>query len=526
MIVVFALLTLVAALWLVVFFRRGGLIAGCLLVLAAGICLGPHFFHRSLGPVQISLDRLLWIALIAYYAVARLTGATVRRPLTRSDLLLGAFYSVVVASVVAFDYRHADSRPLSQLLFYHLLPLGIYWVARHAVYTERTVIGMLSGLAVFGVYLGITAIAETHGLSWLVYPRYIAAADNPEFFGRARGPLMNPAGAGILLGLCLGASVLLWPKTGRGGRMLLGVTAVLLLAGVYSTMTRTAWLGAGLGVVVIGGLAMPRQLRLPAVAACVLLAGLVGATQWESLLRFKRDKEQSAADTADSVKLRPILAVVALKMFADRPLTGCGFAHYNEAHNQYLEDRPWGLALEKAEPYIQHNILLSFLVELGLAGAGLFVIVLGLWLREACLIWHDRERPAWMRQFALLFLAFFANYFVNGMFHDVTLIPMVNMVLYFLAGALIAIRQDGERVAYAHRSESTRQSEWTHLVTFLRSRFSAASTKGSSSSRSMISRAASGENHSRWRHDSSQASSITVTFMRNMVQRSSTPHLR
>ncbi len=452
MIAVLALLTLVAALWLVVFLRRGGLIAGCLLVLAAGICLGPHFFHRSMGPVQISLDRLLWVALIAYYVVARQTGATVRRPVTRADLFLGAFYLAVVASVIAFDYRHADSRPLSQLLFYHLLPLGVYWVARHGIYNRRTVIGMFAAFAVFGVYLGITAVAETSGLSWLVYPKYIASSDNLEFLGRARGPVMNPAGAGILLGLCLGSTVLLWPNAGRGGRMMLGATAALLLAGVYCTMTRTAWLGAGLGIVVICGLAMPRRLRLPAMAACVLIAGTVGVTQWESLLSFKRDKALSASDTADSVKLRPILAMVALKMFADRPLTGCGFAHYTEAHNQYLEDRPWGLPLEKAEPFIQHNVLLNFLVELGLVGAGLFAIVLALWLRDAYLIWHDRERPAWMRQFALLFLAFFANYFVNGMFHDVTLIPMINMILYFLAGALIAIRQDGEAAACDHGS--------------------------------------------------------------------------
>ena len=40
--------------------------------------------------------------------------------------------------------------------------------------------------------------------------------------------------------------------------------------------------------------------------------------------------------------------------------------------------------------------------------------------------------------FALLFLAFFPNYFVNGMFHDVTLVPMINMILYFLAGTMIA----------------------------------------------------------------------------------------
>ncbi len=439
-----AFLALAAAVWTVVLFRRGGLVVSCLVVLAAGVCLGPFFFHQSVGPIQISLDRLLWAALIAYYPIARATGAAVVRPLTRADLFLGGFYLAVVASVVAFDYRHADSRPLSQLLFYHLLPLGIYWVARHGVYTKRTVTGMLVALAVFGVYLGATAIAETQGFAWLVFPRYIAAADNPAFLGRARGPLMNPSGAGVLLGLCLGATAVLWLNVGRIGKAVLSAAAILLFAGVYCTLTRTAWMGAGLGLLVVAGLAMPRRLRWPCVAACFLMVAGLGASQWDQFLNFQREKEQAASDTADSVKLRPILAMVAWKMFVDRPLTGCGFGHYPEAHNLYLSERPWGLPLEKAEPYIQHNVLLNYLAELGLVGAGLFVIVVGLWLRDARFLWKDRDGPLWTRQYALLFLAFFANYFVNGMFHDVTLMPMINMILYFLAGALIAIRQDCE----------------------------------------------------------------------------------
>ncbi len=453
MIPVLALLAPAAAVWAIVVFRRGGLVTSCLLVLGAGICLGPFFFHRSLGPVQISLDRLLWLALIAYYPIARATGASVARPLDRVDLLLGAFYAVVVASVLAFDFRHADSRPLSQLLFYHLFPLGIYWVARHAVYTKQTVVGLLTALAVFGVYLGGTAVAETHELGWLVFPRYIASADNLEFLGRARGPIMNPAGGGILLGLCLGAAVLLGPNTGRRGKTLLVATSLLILAGVFCTMTRTAWLGAGFGLLAIGGLAIPARWRMPVVIGCVLVAGAVGATQWETILRFQRDKAQTAADTAESVKLRPILAVVALKMFAERPLTGCGFGHYPEAHEQYLNERPWGLPLEKAGPYIQHNVLLNYLVELGLMGAGLYVLVLALWLVDAWRVWNRRQNPLWMRQYSLLFLAFFANYFVNGMFHDVTLMPMINMVLYFLAGAVVAIRQDAEGVVCVSESD-------------------------------------------------------------------------
>ncbi len=450
---VLAMLAPAALLWAIVVFRRAGLATGCLCVLAAGICLGPSFFHGSLGPVQISLDRLLWLALIAYYPLARTTGASVRRPLDRADLVLGAFYVAVVASVLAFDFRHAQGRPLSQLLFYHLLPLGTYFVARHAVYTQRTILGLLISLTVFGIYLAITAIAETHEFSWLVFPPYIAATDNLEFLGRARGPVLNPSGMGILLGLCLGGTVLLWPNSERRGRLFLVATSVLILAGVYFTMTRTAWLGAGLGLLAIGSLAMPRHWRLPAMATCVLVAGLIGATRWESILAFQRDKTQTAADTADSVKLRPILAVVALKMFADRPLTGCGFGHYPEAQAQYLSQRPWGLPLEKAGPYTQHNVLLNYLAELGLIGTGLFVMVLVLWIVDAWRLWNDRSGPLWIRQYALLFLAFFINYFVNGMFHDVTLIPMINMLLYFLAGALVAMHQDQQlriRNAGAH----------------------------------------------------------------------------
>lgn len=244
--------------------------------------------------------------------------------------------------------------------------------------------------------------------------------------------------------------------------MLLGITSLLILAGVYCTMTRTAWLGAGLGLLAIAGLAMPHRWRLPAVAACVLVAGVVGATQWERILTFRRDKDQAATDTADSVKLRPILAVVALKMFADRPLAGCGFGHYPEAQDQYLSERPWGLPLEKAGPYIQHNVLLNYLVELGLIGAGLFVIVLALWLADGWWLWSDCNSPLWMRQYALLFIGFFANYSVNGMFHDVTLMPMMNMILYFLAGAVIAIRQDAEQNVHASGSDLADQNE--HLA--------------------------------------------------------------
>ena len=74
---------------------------------------------------------------------------------------------------------------------------------------------------------------------------------------------------------------------------------------------------------------------------------LVLATQWESLLTFKRDKELTAEATAESVKLRPILATIAWQIFCDHPLLGVGFGQYKEEHINYMADRSYDLPLEK-----------------------------------------------------------------------------------------------------------------------------------------------------------------------------------
>jgi hypothetical protein len=79
-------------------------------------------------------------------------------------------------------------------------------------------------------------------------------------------------------------------------------------------------------------------------------------------------------------------------------------------------------------------VFLSLLAETGLLGAGLFVLLLLLWTRDAWLAWRSPHSPKWVRSQAVLFLAVAANYAVNGMFHDMSVIPMANMLLFFVAG--------------------------------------------------------------------------------------------
>lgn len=433
----------VALIWGAVIFIRGGLLGGCLLVLLAGACFGHPFFNMPLGPLPITADRLLWGILLAQYLIWNRAGLTARRPLGNAELVLCLFFGLLLASTFSHDWRADHNQALAKLLFHYLMPLGMYWVARQIRFSERGFLGLLGCLAGFGIYLAITGLAETGGAWWLVYPKYIVSAEYQEFMGRARGPLLNPAGSGVLLGVCLCSVLLWWPRLNRVGQLLLLSAAVLMCLGVYSTYTRTAWMGAGFGLFILLALSIPKSWRLPVLGSSVLLVALAGATQWERILAFKRDRDLSAAAAAESVKLRPILAVVAWKMFLDRPLLGCGFSQYAEEKDAYLSDRSARLQLEKVRPFAQHNVFLSLLVEMGLLGMGSYVLLLAIWTRDAWRVWRSRAAPPWARQMTLLFFVLLANYLVNGMFQDVSLIPMVNMLLFFLAGITAGLRSYG-----------------------------------------------------------------------------------
>jgi hypothetical protein len=437
----------VALFWVTVAFARGGIIGGALAVLAVGTYFGHAFYNVSAGPVPITADRILLAVLVGQYLLFRQWGWIKPGPLAKSDYILGALLVVLTLSTLAHDFHYRGNRPLSQLVLLYMAPAAMYWVVRHAEFDARGTRWLLGSLVALGVYLAVTAVAETHQVWTLVFPRYIGSPDVREFLGRARGPLLNPIGNGILLGLTLCASLVSWPWLGRVGRAAILASLPLLLWGLYATMTRSVWMGAALGLAILAAAALPARWRVAVLGAGALAAALVLVAGWEHLLAFKRDRDLSADTVAESVELRPILATVAWHMFLDRPIFGCGYGQYVQAAPPYFSDRSTDLPLEKARPYVQHNVFLALLTETGLVGMGLFVALLGAWTLDAWRLWRNPLAPAWARQYGLLFVAFMGVYVANGMFHDVSLIAMMNMYLFFLGGAVVAVAASAARSA-------------------------------------------------------------------------------
>lgn len=440
---ILAIAILVAIAWASVAFTRGGLVVGGLLVLLAGVCFSVPFYKMELGPLPLTADRVLLVLLALEYVFLRRWGRVDPKPAGKPELLLLGFLGVLIASTFSHDWEASRYQPVSWLIVNYLMPAALYWIVRQAKLAEREILAVFAGFSLFGVYLAFTSLAEYFQISWLVFPTYItttALDRTAEFVGRGRGPLLHPIGNGILLTVCLGAVLMWWPRLQRGGQLVVLATAFLLLAAIYCSLTRSVWMGGILALGLVLGLVLPWSWRIPLLGGGLLAGALVAVTQWDNILAFKRDKALGAETTAESVELRPILAAIAWQMFLDRPLFGCGYAQYGTEHLNYLSDRSGALPLERGRGYIPHNVAFALLTETGAVGLGLFAAMLALWARDAWRLWRHRAFPLWMRQMGLLFLVALGAYLINGMFHEVSVVPMANMTLFFLAGITAGLR--------------------------------------------------------------------------------------
>ena len=170
----------------------------------------------------------------------------------------------------------------------------------------------------------------------------------------------------------------------------------------------------------------------------VVLGTLVGIAFFpvlsEKVFSFKRDKEVTVTQMAISAQMRPMFFYVATKMFEDRPVFGVGFGQYGQAKTPYLKDPNSGKPLMITKDLMQHNVFLAYLTETGLVGLSALSMMLLMMLFTSWKVWRNKTINLWARQFGLLGVVLLSSYTVNGMFHDVSIIPMNHVFLFFLIG--------------------------------------------------------------------------------------------
>ncbi len=412
-----------------------------LAVLVSGSVFGYDFFHIP-APIPITADRALLGLIVMTFGILVVREKAYLRELVATDYLAGGLLVVLLGSALLTDSGYFKNLPLSRFIFFYLLPFGLYFVVKHAKFTDRELKLVAIGFCGFCVYLALTAVAESRGWYGIVFPSYIRDPKVTEFLGRGRGPFLNPISNGIFLTTGLAMAVMLW-KLARNNLFEKAVWTLaipVLFVGNICTLTRSVWMGMILAVGLIVLFITTRRQKAVLIVTGTVGAVLLFAVLGSSLINFKRDKHVSKNEMSQSAQLRPIFASIAWEMIQDRPFFGCGFGQYNKHKRRYMQDPHSDLQLSKGAPYLQHNVVLSLVTEVGLIGVGLFLMLLVRAGQEAAMLVRWPDATPWTRAYGLVMLAMLISYFINGMFHDVSIIPMANSLLFFLLAIIVGTR--------------------------------------------------------------------------------------
>lgn len=325
--------------------------------------------------VPLPLDRLAWIGVIGALGWRALAGdprfQRLRVRGVHMVLLLAMAYAICSA---VFAGTITNGTAFVGLLDqFGLVPFLLFFFAPALFPTGRERNYLLVGLVALGVYLGLTAWAEGLSVNSLVFPRYILNPAIGEHFGRARGPFLEAAGNGLGLFVCTMAGlagVRVWQST--GARLIAGGVGLLCASGVIFTLTREAWIGAALAMLVV--LAATPELRrylMPTVGF-----GVVGVLVIVLFVPSFTSKATTRIQDQGSVWDRLNADSAGLRMVEAKPLFGFGWSTYTTTVTPYYRLAP-------SYPVTQitgiHNVFLANLASLGVVGAGLWIlgIILG-----------------------------------------------------------------------------------------------------------------------------------------------------
>jgi O-antigen ligase len=416
---------------------------GFLFYLTSVIFFQTGFWIRLPGFPDLYPARVVSILLYLVFIIQIIVGMRRAPAFGRIEKLMIMFLVVLFISVVT-----SGQKPRWVLLMNgYVYPFLFYYFARAVINSERQIQLVLWYLAFLGIYLGVMGIFEK--LKWyeLVFPKIIVDPtvrnEGLTRLGfRVRGIFLHPAILGTVM--TMGFFAAWWVLARTRGIIPRVIQVVLLLvtpATIYFTQTRAVYAGFAAAVVVA---ALKSRVLRP-VSIGLLLAGMTGAfLNWDNLTTEDRDKGGLA--TMNTIHYRIELLYEAAETFMDHPFFGCGFMNFSEIAIQYRRPRivplfgniDLGLGTEA----VPHNIYLTVFAEQGLLGIVPFFLIY-FFLAKASLDAY-RELPQSgliSREFVACVWCAIAGYMVNAMFIEMRYFEYVNVLFFFLMGAMVGMHE-------------------------------------------------------------------------------------
>lgn len=220
-----------------------------------------------------------------------------------------------------------------------------------------------------------------------------------------------------------------WPRWTIG---CIAALALLLFAAAYTTLNRTIWLGFAVEFLVLGGLLLGRTKLTPrAVAAAGTLALAAVAGCGAVIMSIQTDRQALGVARGFDQDSRIALWPQVAERIAERPIAGYGFGRGMLREALQAEFKAFDAHLWHA-----HNLFLEALLQSGVVGLALLVLLLAALVRAA---WrHARHADDAVAGCGIALLAVVAGMLVRNM-TDFLLVRQNALLFWGVVGVLLAL---------------------------------------------------------------------------------------
>jgi putative inorganic carbon (HCO3(-)) transporter len=426
--VVVASLPLVAVgFWVILRYRIGALVL-LLLCLPLG-----RLTLAELGPVPVSPVTVLAVVVVAVWLWRVVIGSE-RIELSHMQLPLTIFLLWGTVGI----YGAADVGMAVKILFIFVMGASVYLVASQTIRSPQEARGVMWAAAVAAGIVGLsTAVAGVGGTV-----ADVQAYEGGGSYDRVEGIFGSPNLLGGFLALAIPPTVALAASENLWWRRLLGYLLVIAaLAGLAFTYSRGAWLGTGVGLLML----LPVLKRGFWLILGSVLIGIFSSAS--AVLARLQSIVAAGSDPAFTSRLE--IWGTALRLVAEHPLLGVGLGNFREAYgNLLVPDLPL-LAYTLGVPEGAHNLFLNLAVEVGLVGAGAFAWLLAVAFLRAWQLkrFADQQVRVWGTGLAAGLVAILVHTFVDVVIYQ----GFVAILLFVYLGIMDALRRfAGSQVGYEY----------------------------------------------------------------------------
>lgn len=386
----------------------------------------------------ISIDRIFFVFLIMLFSMQVLTKRRKLFPPTRLEYSMFWFCLLAIISMIWTGLIAKDGGGLriGELLTGYIFPFSMFFISQNVYDTAKKRESFIKFLLLVGLYLCLTAIFEHFNMDKFIFPRYILDRSVGIHFERARGPFVQAAVNGTILGLVF--TVLFYFLFNSKRRTIWKIYSAILLIltplAIFFTYTRAAWIGAFLGFAVIAIFAFREKKGVAIILTIILcIAALSPALLLMDDNTIALASERAVAESP--IYDRMNLYIASINMFVHHPLLGVGFGKFSElapGYFRHIDGIPF-----RYSHFTEHDTFVGVLAEMGIVGITLILLIYFFILKRSIRLYKNFEvyKPA-ARFIVVIFWGFAAVYIANSMFIEMRFFEFVNCLFFIFAGII------------------------------------------------------------------------------------------